>query len=155
MHMDSAYGRGPLFTYQDYEGVCDHPQQVEKVKLTEVMKENGVDAVFYGHDHIFNVKEIGENSLDKTLYGICVGSTKYMGEISWYKGEFWQKFYGNYGEYGRHNTLADFWEPSGYTKLTIGRESMKVEYIRAAFNHPFTNIPLDIRVGDTVHAYLI
>lgn len=155
MHMDRAYGRGPLFTYQDYDGICDYPQQVEQVRLTEVMKENGVDIVFYGHDHIFNVKEIGENSLDKTLYGICVGSPKYIGEISWYKGEFWGKFYGNYGEYGGNNKLADFWGPSGYTKLTIGRESVKVEYIRAAFNHPFTNIPPDIRVGDTVYSYLI
>ena len=154
-HLGRAYGRGPLFSYQDYEGICDHPQQVKQVKLTEIMKENGVDIVFYGHDHIFNVKEIGKNSLGKTFYGVCVGSPKHMGEFSWYKGEYWKKFYGDYGEYGGYSTLADFWGPSGYTKLTIGRESMKVEYIRSAFNHPFTNIPQDIQVGDTIYSLLI
>jgi len=63
-----------LFTHDDYEKICNDPNRVEQVELTKLMKENSVDMIFLGHDHIFNVKEIGEELDGKKLYGICVGS---------------------------------------------------------------------------------
>lgn len=153
--LDIAYGRGPLFTYDDYRDICKNPDQIEQVELTRLMKENDVDVVFYGHDHIFHVKEIGQEDNRKRMVGICVGSTKHIGEMNWYKGEFWKKYYGDYGSYWGHAEKADFWGPSGYTKLTINRETTKVEYIRSAHNHPFTNIPKHIEVGDVIHTLIL
>lgn len=152
---DYVYGRGPLFTYEDYVDYCQDPNSVEQVELTKLMKENGVRINFYGHDHIFHVKEIDK----RKMYGICVGSTKNYSELSWYKGELWQKHYGNYGYFWSENIetgeKADFWSPSGYTKLTINKDGAKVEYKRGGYNHPSTNIPPEIGVGDTISALLL
>jgi hypothetical protein len=90
------------------------------------------------------------------MRSICVGSTKYIGEYGWYKGEFWKKHYGNFGSnYGnydtdwQHDRPVDFWGPAGYTKLIIFPDRIEVEYIRGAY-HSHTNIPPSVRVGDIV-----
>lgn len=50
---------------------------------------------------------------------------------------------------------ADFWGPAGYTKLTITKSSVKIDYIRSAINHPYTNIPKSSAIGDIVQSILI
>ncbi len=89
------------------------------------------------------------------MYGLCVGTPKYIGELDWYKGDYWQRFYGKYGDYWGSAKQADFWGPSGYTKLTITKSSVKIDYIRSAINHPYTNIPQSTAIGDTVQSILI
>jgi hypothetical protein len=152
---DYAYGRGPLYTYEDYAQFCEDPNLVEQVELTKLMQENGVDIILNAHDHIFNVKEIDNEFQGKKMYGICIGSIKHFGELNWYKGDYWKMFYGDYGSYWGESEKADFWGPSGYTKLTITKESVKVEYIRSANNHPYTNIPQHIKVGDVISVFLL
>lgn len=153
-----AYGRGPLFSFQDYQDYITNPDLVEQVELTRLMKENGVSVNFYGHDHVFHIRHISEGSSSKAkkMYGICVGSSKNYGEISWYKGKFWKKHYGHYGRYHTEpsatSSSANFWGPSGYTKLTLSRDGGMVEYKRAAHNHPYTNIPPELGVGLPVHS---
>lgn len=149
------YGRGPLFREDDYRDFLADPGQVEQVHLTRLMEKNGVDINFYGHDHIFFLKEIESQRLNRKLYGACVGSPKYVGEFEWYKGEFWQKYYGDYGAWGGEAQEADFWGPAGYTKLTVQQNSLRLDYIRSAFNHPHTNLPETMNVGDVVRSVFI
>ena len=152
-----AYGRGPLFTKGDYAEIPGvNPNLVEQVEITRICQENGVDAILYGHDHIFHSKIIGTNSKGRAMRSICVGSTKYVGEYEWYKGTFWKKFsgsfgsnFGNYETYWQHDRPVDFWGPSGYTKLIIFPDRVEVEYVRSAY-HRHTNIPPSVKVGDCV-----
>jgi len=160
---DYAYGRGPLFTAEDYRPYVKSPEAVEQVELTKLMQAAGVRVNFYAHDHIFHAKRIGTNAAGQALYGICVGSPKHMGEIRWYEGPIWQSAggYGNFGSYydpvsyRETGKPADFWGPSGYTKLTITRDGARVDYIRSANNHPYTNIPPTARVGGIVSSLIL
>lgn len=209
--LSMAYGRGPLYTYEDYDKYSKNPHLVEQVELTKIFEEDSVNIIFRGHDHIFNISEIGtrrqgaiefsnhlvegegcrrfqrkmkkrpnpteENKdrlcLDKDvllrkklnnkrMYDICVGSTKYIGEKRWYHGDIWEAEYGKCGRYwalGNEDSTVnpDFWGPSGYTKLIIDMQNgeLTVEYKRSADNHPYTNIPPDIAVGDVVQSFMI
>ncbi len=154
-----SYGRGPLFTSEDYQGLCARPEAVEQVILTRWMLESGVKALFYGHDHIFHVKKIKDNQ-NRQMLGVCVGSTKHVGELLWYQGELWTKFYGPYGAYwtetkARDPKKANFWGPSGYTRLIIDKDKVLLEYVRSAYNHPYTNIPPDVIKGQVLSSMLI
>jgi 3',5'-cyclic AMP phosphodiesterase CpdA len=129
-----AYGRGPLFTANDYAGYAD-PNKVEQVKLTDLGKRYGLRGFIFGHDHIFKVQKIGDGANRKELHGIVCGSTKYIGDTPWWQGTYWKKHYGN-----GFKSNPDFWGPSGITRLTIKSDQTKVDYICTA-RTPYTNIP--------------
>jgi hypothetical protein len=150
-----AYGRGPLFSAEDYRDFVDDPNLIEQVHLTQLMADSGVDFGIYGHDHIFSTEEIETPRTGRKLYGMCVGTPKHIGELAWYLGDYWKHYYGDYGKYWGLAEKADFWGPSGYTKLTIKKDSLKIDYIRSAINHPYTNIPPAVAVGDVVQSVLI
>ncbi|MCK4430429.1 MAG: metallophosphoesterase [Candidatus Aminicenantes bacterium] len=75
-----AYGRGPLFTKEDYEiasemakndpNVRFDPEKVEQVWLTEMAKDTNVRGFFYGHDHVFFKKDIGKTSQQRKEYKV-------------------------------------------------------------------------------------
>jgi len=150
----AAYGRGPLFTADDYAPYCPDPEKVEQVELTRLFLERGVRASFYGHDHIFSSRRV-----EGQLNAVCVGSPKPVGELAWYKGALWNKFYGCYGRYQREPTAAcgrtDFWGPSGYTKLILTPSAASVEYKRASNNNPWTNIPPEKMPGDVLRTFAL
>jgi len=150
-----AYGRGPLFNADDYGDFVNDPNLVEQVALTKLMGDNGVDLNVYGHDHIFAANEMETQRTGRKMYGLCVGTPKHIGELGWYKGEHWKRFYGNYGQYWGSAQQADFWGPSGYTKMTITKNEVRIDYIRSAINHPYTNIPQGVAIGDIVQSILI
>lgn len=208
---DIAYGRGPLYTYEDHVKYSKNPHLVEQVELAKIFEENNVNIVFRGHDHIFKVTEIGAEGTGyleipghiveregtermqglvlkypnafleknghfylnedvlrrrklnrKSMYDICVGSPKHVGEKQWYDGEIWRTEYGNCGRYWAGENEGseerpDFWGPSGYTKLIIDMKNgeLVVEYIRSADNHPYTNIPPDFEVGNVIHTFML
>ncbi|MBM3310252.1 MAG: hypothetical protein FJY80_01965, partial [Candidatus Aminicenantes bacterium] len=87
-----AYGRGPLFQAKDYQPFTN-PAGVEQVALTELALKYGLQAFFYGHDHVFKPTYVARGASQKDLYGVCAGSTKYMGETSWWNGANWRKYY--------------------------------------------------------------
>ncbi len=119
-----AYGRGPLFTEQDYANIAD-PALVEQVALTNLGKQSGLSGFIYGHDHIFKVIRIGENSNKKDLLGVCVGSTKSVAEkAEWWSGPYWKKFYGD-----GNKSNPDFLGPSGIVRMTISSDKVKIDYI--------------------------
>jgi hypothetical protein len=131
-----AYGRGPLFTEQDYSNIAD-PALVEQVALTNLGKQYGLRGFIYGHDHIFKVMRIGESSNKKDLLGVCVGSTKSIGEEEWWKGTYWKRFYGD-----GFKSNPDFFGPSGITRMTINSDKVKIDYICTRRTSPAsTNLP--------------
>jgi len=141
----SAYGHGPLFSYEDYVGLAD-PGRIEQVRITDFAEECGLRAFFYGHDHIFHVKRIGKGFNQKDIRGICCGSPKYDTEKSWWQGSFWQKYYGNGSK-----VPPDFWGPAGITKLTIDKTNAKVEYLVTG-DFKESNFPLKAKIGDTLYS---
>jgi hypothetical protein len=149
-----AYGRGPLFTADDYAPYCSDPQKVEQVEVTRLFLDRGVRGSFYGHDHIFSSRNV-----EGQMNAVCVGSTKPVGELAWYKGALWNKFYGCYGRYKNEPAAAcsrtDFWGPSGYTKLIITPASTEVQYKRASDNDPLTNIPPEKMPGDVLCTFTL
>lgn len=159
--VDYAYGRGPLYVAPDYESYTSDPDLIEQVELTKIMRDGGVSINFYGHDHIFHVREIPPPSggSARKMYGVRLGSPKWFGEDHWYKGAIWQKHYGSYGHYQAEprpvSLQTDFWGPSGYTKLILTRDGVRVDYVRSADNHPYTNIPPGIGVGATVASHIL
>jgi hypothetical protein len=149
-----AYGRGPLFTAEDYAPYCPDPERVEQVELTRLFLDRGVRCTFQGHDHIFSSRRI-----EGQLKAVCLGSPKPVGELAWYKGPLWNKFYGCYGRYQAEPTAAcsrtDFWGPSGYAKLVLTPSAAWVEYKRASDNHPWTNIPPEKMPGDVLSTFVL
>jgi len=143
-----AYGRGPLFTNQDYAPYAD-PAKIEQVKLTELGKAYGLRAFIYGHDHIFYTKKIGEGVNKKDLYCVCAGSTKYFGERLWWKMPFWMKHYGD-----GFKAKPEFFGPSGITRLSLKSDQARFDYICTKLT-PFTNLPDYGGVEGTVHSSLI
>jgi hypothetical protein len=135
-----AYGRGPLFTRDDYVPYAD-PDLVEQVKLTDIGRESGLRAFLYGHDHIFFQKRIGETFPGKEMLAVCCGTTKYMGEEGWWKGPFWLKNYGNY-----FGPFPQFWGPPGITRLRIRKDEATFEYLKTAFSW-YSNQPSEATIG--------
>jgi 3',5'-cyclic AMP phosphodiesterase CpdA len=143
-----SYGRGPLFTVNDYAGYAD-PNKVEQVKLTDLGKRHGLRGFIFGHDHIFRVQKIGDGANRKELHGIVCGSTKYIGETPWWQGAYWKKHYGN-----GFKSNPDFWGPSGITRLTIKSDQAKVDYVCTA-RTPYTNIPSGGIEGTVYSSYVM
>ncbi len=135
-----AYGRGPLFTREDYQPYAN-PDLVEQVKLTDLGKENGLRAFLYGHDHIFFSKKIGQSAPNADMLAVCCGSTKYMGEAGWWKEPYWARDYGSY-----LGTSPRFWGPPGITRLTIRKDQAVFEYLHTAFTW-YSNHPADSAIG--------
>lgn len=135
-----AYGRGPLFTYDDYKAYSD-PNKIEQVWLTQKAMDNGVRAFIYGHDHIFFFRKIGHGLNGLDMNGICVGSTKYEGEIGWWNAPLWQKHYGSY-----RRTPPDFWGPSAIAKATIKKKEARFDYILTRWT-AYSNIPPHVSPG--------
>ncbi len=135
-----SYGRGPLFTFEDYLGYAD-PARVEQVRLTELGQEHGLRAFLYGHDHIFHSKSIVQDPGGKDMLGVCCGATKYMGEAGWWKGQYWRRHYGQ-----SEQPAPQFWGPPGLTRLTLRRDEAVIEYLVAGYS-AYTNIPENAGVG--------
>lgn len=163
-----SYARGLLATKDDYEelkklgiklGLTLNPNKVEQVQLTNLFMEHnhsGRDRIIIGHDHVHSLRHVEDENGQLEL--MCAGALKHKGEINFYDGPYstlWKHFYGDFGVYHQDNRAsksgeADFWSPSGYVRLTISRDVITSEYIRAADNYPLTNIPIDYEVGDVL-----
>lgn len=135
-----AYGRGPLFTREDYLPYVT-PDLIEQVKLTDVGQDNGLRAFIYGHDHIFFSKKIGQVANGADTLAVCCGSPKYMGEAGWWKGPYWLKNYGS-----SMGPLPQFWGPPGITRMTIRQDETIIEYLHTAVT-PYSNHPVDAGIG--------
>lgn len=146
---DIAYGRGPLFNAEDYQEYAS-PERVEQVWLTQMAKENGVRAILYGHDHIFYSRKIGSGLNNLELHGICAGTTKYMGEKSWWDGMLWKRHYGYYDQ-----SPPDFWGPSGITRATIMAKEARFDYVITGWT-AYSNLPSNLNKGAVLRSlYLV
>ena len=94
--LNSRYGRGG--------GRAAHVG--EQALIHQWMREHGVQALFYGHDHVFTDMEV------EGIHYICVGSA----------GAPW-KFTEAETGYSR------YWTPSGYTWVDVAKDSLKVSFV--------------------------
>jgi predicted phosphodiesterase len=129
-----TYGRGNLFTAKDYAGYGD-VAKIEQIQLTELARTSRLRGIIYGHDHIFKTTRIGDGKTLYDLQGVCAGSPKALGEVSWWQGAYWQKHYGSYTK-----MPPDFYGPSGYTRLTVTKDQAKYDFI-PTYRAIDTNIP--------------
>jgi hypothetical protein len=161
-----AYGRGPLFTREDYErakkmavtidqnAVFD-PDKVEQLWLTELAIDYNVRGFFYGHDHVFFYKLLEElTSQGKEMIGACVGSTKFMGgdvrNLQWCN-PYWVEFYGSYFE-----DPSPFHTPPGITELKINKYGATIKYICCAPpGCMYHNMPPGTRPGSVLRTHRI
>jgi 3',5'-cyclic AMP phosphodiesterase CpdA len=143
-----CYGRGPLFTARDYQDYAS-PDRVEQVKITQLGLDYGLNAFLYGHDHIFSERTIANGLNNKGMLGVCVGSTKFMGESTWWNGAYWKKHYGQYSK-----TPPDFWGPSGLTRLTLRASQARIDYI-ATGSTPHSNLPSTVRTGAVLSSKIL
>ena len=156
-----AYGRGMRLTNEDYEKMNSFleenggahlkvdPRRIEQVYHTNILKERGVNAEVYGHDHIFKGKKIGTCDDGRELHAVCAGSTKHDAETDWFREPLFRK---DYGDCERR----DFFTCPGYLVIEISAGGIRFDYKNASPVHlnRGTNMPEGTRVGDTVSAYL-
>jgi hypothetical protein len=137
---DLAYGRGPLFEANDYEGLSD-PALTEQVELTETARKHGLSAFLYGHDHISYHHKLAKKQGWKECAGVCANSPKYMGEVGWWQMPFWSRFYGSH-------TLPtpDFWGPPGIVRMTIRKDDVRFDTLVTG-ETLHSNLPKESRVG--------
>ncbi len=145
---DLAYGRGPLFTAEDYKEYAN-PEKIEQVWITKKALENGVRAFIYGHDHIFYSKKIAHGLNNLEMQALCCGSTKYVGEKTWWTGSLWRKHYGSWSR-----VPPDFWGPSGITKAIIRAEETRFEYIMTGWTS-HSNLPTNSSPGKVLRATIL
>lgn len=145
---DIVYGRGPLFTAEDYKEYAT-PEKIEQVWVTQKAMENGARAFIYGHDHIFYSKRIGHGLNDLEMQAICCGSTKYVGEKIWWGGPLWRKHYGS-----SNKMPPDFWGPSGITRTTIKAEEATFEYIMTGWT-AHSNLPPHSNPGKVLRTTIL
>ena len=72
------------------------------------MLKFGVNALFYGHDHVFT------DSLVDEIHYVCVGSA----------GAPWKFTQAETG-------YEKYWTPSGFTNVEVANDSLKVSFIRS------------------------
>jgi len=126
---------------QEITGINFSIPDIDQCWLTDIMLKHEVDLSLYAHNHIFHSRNI------KDLKLVCMGTTKFAREKSWWETLLWTYFYGSW-------RTGDFWGCGGITKVTINEKEMKVEYIKTSSINR-TNLPEGSRVGDVLERIYI
>jgi hypothetical protein len=163
-----TYGRGPLYTKEDYEKANEmtkvidpsaiiNPEKVEQVWVTKLAKKFNVRGFFRGHDHVFfsrngNNKPIGKTSLGKEMITACVGSTNFVAGNEYNRiwcNPYWVEFFGDFYE-----NPPNFWTQPGLTELEIDKNTATVSYICSAPPGCMcSNMPIGTMPGDKLFEY--
>jgi len=158
-----AYGRGIGFTREYYEDLNRfleasgysflkvNPEKIEQIYKTNLFLKKGVDAIVYGHDHIFKGRKIGRCENGRDLHAICAGATKNLAEISWFIQPLFIR------DYGRHDKM-EFFSCPGYLVIEIAEGGINFYYKKAGaafLSYPNSNLPLTAKTGDIISAYMI
>lgn len=147
-----AYGRGPLFTEADYQGLAANPSRVEQVKLTDWALRHGLNGFLLGHDHVFHYHPIGKTDRNQDLVGVAVGSPKYVGESTWWSKPYWKRFYGPAN--GVPPAPPKFWGPCGITRLTLRRDEARFDYVVTGRTF-HSNLPPLARAGMILESHIV
>lgn len=151
-----AYGRGPLFTREDYERIREidpslniDTERIEQIWLTELARETGVRGFFYAHDHIFYSKNIGHTQSGKDMVGVCAGATTYSGSGVYdriWSNPYWVAYYGDLYE-----QPPSFFTPPGITEIEIDKNGVAIKYVCTAPPEiMFANMPEGTKSGDVI-----
>ncbi len=156
-----AYGRGPLFTREDYQRIHEidpflniDPDRVEQIWLTELAQETEVRGFVYAHDHIFYAKSIGQTVSGKEMMGVCAGATTYSGSRVYdniWSNTYWMAYYGDLYE-----QPPSFLTPPGITVMDIDKNGATIRYICTAPPEiMYANMPEGTKPGDVLREYRI
>jgi hypothetical protein len=151
-----SYGRGPLFTREDYERINEidpsmqiDPDRVEQVWLADLAKDTELRGFFYAHDHIFFDKDIGATNLGKDMIGACVGATIFSGAYfagKIWENPYWMDFYGSI-----EDDPPKFFTPPGLTEMEIDKNGATIKYVCTAPPEiMFANMPEGTKPGDVL-----
>jgi hypothetical protein len=154
-----AYGRGPLFTREDYERINQidpslniDPDRVEQVWLTELARDTGTRGFFYAHDHIFFAKNIGKTADNKDMMGVCAGATVWTGPDIYkniWSNPYWVDYYGDY-----YDIPPKFLTPPGITEMEITHNNATIKYVCTAPPEiMYANMPEGTQPGDVLEEY--
>jgi len=156
-----AYGRGPLFTREDYQRIHEIDptlnidlDRVEQIWLTERARETGVRGFIYAHDHIFFARNIGQTKSGKKMVGVCAGATTYSGSRVYdtiWSNPYWAAYYGDLYE-----QPPAFLTPPGLTVMEIDKHGATIKYVCTAPPEiMFANMPEGTKPGDVLREYWI
>lgn len=156
-----AYGRGPLFTREDYQKIHEIDptlnidlDRVEQIWLTERAQETEVRGFIYAHDHIFFARNIGQTKSGKKMMGVCAGATTYSGSRVYdniWSNPYWVAYYGDLYE-----QPPTFLTPPGITVMDIEKSGATIKYVCTAPPEiMFANMPEGTKPGDVLREYWI
>jgi hypothetical protein len=156
-----AYGRGPLFTREDYQKIHEIDpalnidlDRVEQIWLTEKARETEVRGFIYAHDHIFFARNIGQTKSGKKMMGVCAGATTYSGSRVYdniWSNPHWVAYYGDLYE-----QPPEFLTPPGITVMDIEKSGATIKYVCTAPPEiMFANMPEGTKPGDVLREYWI
>lgn len=156
-----AYGRGPLFTREDYQSIHEIDptlnidlDRVEQIWLTEKARETEVRGFIYAHDHIFFARNIGQTKSGKKMIGVCAGATTYSGSRVYdniWSNPYWVAYYGDLYE-----QPPAFLTPPGITVIDIEKSGATIKYVCTAPPEiMFANMPEGTKPGDVLREYWI
>ncbi len=103
-----AYARGNA-NYVDVPGT-------DQIHIQSLMEEYGVNAYFYGHDHMYSVSEYGKSGVRYVLVGSGVESE-------------WTECLED-----RYAPWEVILEERGHLRVDVNTDSLVIHYIRAGFN---------------------
>jgi hypothetical protein len=156
-----AYGRGPLFTREDYQRIHEIDptlnidlDRVEQIWLTERARETEVRGFIYAHDHIFFARNIGQTKSGKKMMGVCAGATTYSGSRVYdniWSNPYWVAYYGDLYE-----QPPTFLTPPGITVMDIEKSGVTIKYVCTAPPEiVYANMPEGTKPGDVLREYRI
>ena len=156
-----AYGRGPLFTREDYQRIHEidptlniDPDRVEQIWLTERAQETEVRGFIYAHDHIYFARDIGQTKSGKKMMGVCAGATTYSGSRVYdniWSNPYWVAYYGDLYE-----QPPSFLTPPGITVMDIDKSGVTIKYVCTAPPEIMSaNMPEGTKPGDVLKEYWI
>jgi len=113
------WGQDREAPYKYGRGGARYARQGEQSAITDLMRRHGARYFFYGHDHVF------AHQASEGVEFVCCGRPSYL-EPAWWSSEGWLEAYGPREPADPKSFLGTV----GYTRLTVGPETLAIEYVR-------------------------
>ncbi|HUU83290.1 MAG TPA: metallophosphoesterase [Phycisphaerae bacterium] len=130
---DYVYGRGG----------ARYARVGEQDRITQIMKQVGAQFFLYGHDHMFAHRQA------EGIHFVCCGRPTWL-SAAWWETPGWREAYGDAAARDPH----DFYGAIGYTRLTVGPDEARIQYLRTATDPKGTE-NVSTPVGQVVHEFAV
>jgi 3',5'-cyclic AMP phosphodiesterase CpdA len=136
---DSA-GRSKNSDYYYGRGGGKYARVGEQARVNDLMKKYGSKFFLYGHDHVFAHQPADD------IEFVCCGRPSYLNP-DWFDRAGWLEAYGDVNKRDPHDFIAAL----GYTRLTIGPDEFKLDYVRTAVD-PGAGENIDTPIGEVAYS---